>query len=149
MKGSRLSGLIPVVLAFAAACTGKGATSATPSGEPPRCETSFSAPAGFEQVESFDERYSNRLGVRLGYRDAGKRELHVFAGIPGEFGEGLPDAGQVQVSGGWPGRLLGDGAVWVLVWNSNGPCASHAVLGNGFGRRGFLLVLKEAGVLPA
>lgn len=143
--GARLASAL---LVLASACSGHNAGGVTPPAQP-RCETGFSAPAGFEQVESFDERYSNRVGVRLGYRDADKRELHVFAGIPGEFGEGLPDAGEVQVSGGWPGRLLGGGSVWVLAWDTSGPCAAHAVLGKGLTRRDFLRVLKESGVVPA
>jgi hypothetical protein len=143
--GARLAS---VLLVLPSACSGHNPGGVTPTAQP-RCEIGFSAPAGFEQVESFDELYSNRVGVRLGYRDASGRELHVFAGIPGEFGEGLPDAGEVQVTGGWPGRLLGNGSVWVLAWDTSGPCAAHAVLGNGLARRRFLRVLMESGVVPA
>lgn len=148
MKGFGSARLASALLVLASGCSGHSAGRVTPTAQP-RCETEFSAPTGFEQFENFDERYSNRVGVRFGYRDAGKRELHVFAGIPGEFGEGLPDSGEVQVTGGWPGRLLGDGSVWVLAWNTTGPCAAHAVLGNGLTRRDFLRALKESGVIPA
>lgn len=84
----------------------------------------------------------------MGFADPAGREIHVFAGIPGEFGEGLPDHGEVTVTEGGPARLLGDGSVWVLVWDTSGACAAHAVLGNGFKRGEFLRVVKEAGVVP-
>jgi hypothetical protein len=118
-----------------------------PSGGPAPCGTGFTPPEGFHPTERFTERYSDHLGVRQGYRDDLGRELHVFAGIPGEFGEGLPPAGTVAVTTGQTAVLLGRNEVWVLSWDAEGPCAARAVLGHGFGRRGFLGTLQEAGVV--
>jgi hypothetical protein len=131
------------------ACAG-GASRAEPEPEPERpvCEVRFDAPAGFEPLARFEERYPDHIGVRLGFRDASGRELHAFAGIPGEFGEGLPDAGEVDV-GGRSGRLFGRGRVWVLVWREGGICDPRAALGNGLERRAFLAALEEAGTEPA
>jgi hypothetical protein len=73
--------------------------------------------------------------------------LHAFAGIPGEFGEGLPDAGTVELVGGGTGRLAGGvHEVWVLSWAEGGTCDPRVILGRGFDRRGFLELLRRAGV---
>ena len=110
MKGRWGPRVASALLVLASACSGNNSGGATPAAKP-RCDPGFSAPAGFQQVESFEDPYSNRVGVRLGYRGPGESEIHVFAGIPGEFGEGLPDAGEIRVTGGWSGRLLGGGSV--------------------------------------
>jgi hypothetical protein len=138
-----VSGVLTLV-----ACAGGGATSAEPEPERMVCEVRFDAPAGFEPLETFEERYPDHVGVRLGFRDPSGRELHAFAGIPGEFGEGLPDAGEVDV-GGRTGRLFGRGEVWVLVWREGGVCDPRAALGNGLERRAFLAALEQAGTVPA
>jgi hypothetical protein len=106
------------------------------------------APPGFERTDTFKEPYPDRVGVRIGFRDRAGRELHAFAGIPGEFGEGLRDAGTVQLVTGGIGRLAGGAhRVWVLVWDEGGVCDPRAVLGRGFERRGFLAALERAGVV--
>jgi hypothetical protein len=141
-------GLIASLLLFSACL--RGAPSPPASSEPsvpPTCETGFTPPDGFEQTESFTEAYADHLGVRRGYQDDQGRELHVFAGIPGEFGEGLPPDGSVTVWTGDAAALLGREVVWVLAWDSSGPCAARAVLGNGFGRGEFLRSMREAGIV--
>lgn len=138
-----VSGVLTLV-----ACAGGGASRAEPQPERPVCEVRFDAPTGFEPLATFEERYPDHVGVRLGFRDASGRELHAFAGIPGEFGEGLPDAGEVDVAGR-RGRLFGRGEVWVLVWREGGICDPRAALGNGLERRAFLAALEEAGTVPA
>jgi hypothetical protein len=112
-----------------------------------RCEPGFEVPAGFEPLETFEEPYPDHLGVRQGYRDGQGRELHVFAGIPGEFGEGLARAGELPLAGGGAGELVGQRRVWVLVWDEGDRCDPRAVLGNGLGRRAFVDALRTAGVL--
>lgn len=112
-----------------------------------RCAPAFEAPTGFEPLETFEEVYPDHVGVRLGYRDGEGRELHAFAGIPGEFGEGLPDAGDVALTHGRTGHLFGDRTVWVLVWDEGGACDPRAVLGNGLGRRSFLASLERSGIV--
>jgi hypothetical protein len=137
-----------------AACAGgagppphPGATSRTGS---PLCDAPFAPPAGFEPTETFKEAYPDRIGVRLGYADEEGRELHAFAGIPGEFGEGLPDAGTVKLAGGGSGRLSGGpNEVWVVSWEEGGACDPRAVLGSGFDRRAFMAVLEDSGLVAS
>ena len=112
-----------------------------------RCAPVFDAPTGFEPLETFEEEYPDHVGVRLGYGDEEGRELHAFAGIPGEFGEGLPDAGEVSLTNGRTGQLFGRGTVWVLVWAEGGACDPRAVLANGLGRRAFLSSLERSGIV--
>jgi len=104
-------------------------------------------PDGFEVTESLEDPYQDHIGIRVGFSDARGRELHYFAGIPGEFGEGLPLDGPVQLATAEQGSLLGADETWVLVWQTEGPCGAHATLGHGFARQGFLEVLRESGVL--
>jgi hypothetical protein len=118
--------------------------------EPPVvCGVRFAAPADFDPLEPFEEEYPDHVGVRLGFRDEGGREFHVFAGIPGEFGEGLPAAGSVPLTEGRNGNLAGRVEVWVLTWEEGGPCDPRAVLGNGFTREEFDAALIDAGLAPA
>lgn len=134
-----------------AACAGGGGSppEAAPTG-PPVCDTRFAPPAGFEPTETFKEEYPDRIGVRLGYADQDGRELHAFAGIPGEFGEGLPDAGTVRLAGGRSGQLSGGpNEVWVVSWEEGGACDPRAVLGSGFDRRAFLAVLEGSGLVAS
>ncbi len=131
------------------ACTGGSPTEPSASARPVRCETGFTAPAGFERFESFEDPYGDHIGVRLGYRDEAGRELHVFSGIPGEFGEGLPSVAEVDVGTAEPAHLLGHGTVWALVWEAEAPCTARAVLGSGFDRTSFLQALRRARVVPA
>jgi hypothetical protein len=134
------------------ACGGGAATQPAPSPSPARttCEVRFVTPEGFEPTETFEEPYSDRVGVRLGFRDDEGRELHVFAGIPGEFGEGLPDAGTIRLASGGAGRLAGGAhQVWILSWEEGGACDPRVVLGNGFDRRGFLELLRRAGIVAS
>ncbi|MGH2658435.1 MAG: hypothetical protein ACRDHS_01925 [Actinomycetota bacterium] len=104
-------------------------------------------PAGFRSTETFEDPSADRVGVRLSFRDDQGRELHVFAGIRGEFGEGLPLASQVRLTSGEEVRLLGKEETWVIAWDSGGPCGSHAVVGNGFAKQRFIDVLEESGVI--
>jgi hypothetical protein len=112
------------------------------------CGVRFAAPAGFDPLEPFEEQYADHVGLRLGFRDVGGREFHVFAGIPGEFGEGLPAAGSVPLTEGRSGKLAGRAEVWVLTWEERGRCDPRAVLGNGFTREEFQAALADAGLAP-
>ena len=139
MTGARnaatfVSGVLTLV-----ACGGGAATQPMPTADRIVCEVRFVTPPGFERTDTFEERYPDRIGVRLGFRDEAGHELHAFAGIPGEFGEGLPDAGTVELAGG-PHR------VWVLTWEEGGMCDPRAVLGRGFDQREFLDLLALAGI---
>jgi hypothetical protein len=126
---------------------GRDATEPAATAETITCAPVFEAPAGFEALETFEETYPDHVGVRLGYRDEQRRELHAFAGIPGEFGEGLPDAGEIPLTRGRTGHLFGRGTVWVLVWDEGDICDPRAVLGNGLDRRSFLGSLERSGIV--
>lgn len=104
-------------------------------------------PAGFRSTETFEDPSADGVGVRLSFRDDQGRELHIFAGIRGEFGEGLPLASQVRLASGEEVRLLGKEETWVIAWDWGGPCGSHAVVGNGFAKQAFIDVLEESGVI--
>jgi hypothetical protein len=131
----------------APACTSSGG--GDDHEEIPTCEAGFSTPAGFRATESFQDPYPDHVGIRLGFVDDGGRELHYFAGIPGEFGEGLPVARTVEVALGVDGTLQGKGQTWVLSWRAPGPCGQRAALGTGFSRRAFLETLRGSGAIPA
>ncbi len=146
MSGSRIAVTLLAVV-VSAACSGGGPTRGRPEG-PARCEAAFEAPPGFRVVGSLEDPYPDRVGIRVGLASTDGREIHYFAGIPGEFGEGLPVAGSVEAATGIQAVLRGTGRTWVLSWETPGPCGRRAVLGNGFGRRGFLGTLREAGVIP-
>ena len=138
------------VLTLAACAGGAGSPPEAGPTSPLVCDARFVPPAGFEPTETFKEKYPDRIGVRLGYADEDGRELHAFAGIPGEFGEGLPDAGTVKLAGGGSGRLSGGpNEVWVVSWDEGGLCDPRAVLGSGFDRRAFLAVLEGAGLVAS
>ena len=137
--------LLLAVAASATACSGE------PGDEEPEhveCEPDLAAPAGFEPLRPFEEEYPDHTGIRLGFRDQDGRELHFFAGIPGEFGEGLPTAGPVELTRERTGFLLGRDDVWVVTWREGGVCDPRAVLANGFSRRGFMAALVDAGLAP-
>ncbi len=132
------------------ACGGGAASQLAPTADRPTCEVTFVTPAGFERTDTFEDPYADRVGVRVGFRDENGRELHAFAGIRGEFGEGLPDGGTVELASGGTGRLAGGvHRVWVLVWDEGGICDPRVVLGKGFDRRAFLATLEQAGIVAA
>jgi hypothetical protein len=108
------------------------------------CDVPVQAPASFEPLDTFREEYADHVGVRVGFIDAHEREIHAFAGIPGEFGEGLPAAGEVELAPGRVGLVSGSGRVWVVEWTEGGPCDPRAALGNGFSKERFLSLLREA-----
>jgi hypothetical protein len=134
-----------VLLLVAAACTTGGSQDPSPS--PVVCTVRFAAPAGFQPLEPFEEEYDDHVGVRLGFRD-GRREVHVFAGIPGEFGEGLPRAGEVTLTDDRTALMAGRRDVWVISWNEDDLCDPRSVLGNGFSRDEFLAALTDMGLAP-
>jgi hypothetical protein len=138
------------VLTLVACAGGGGSAPEAGHSTPPVCDTPLAPPAGFESTETFKEEYPDRVGVRAGYADQDGRELHAFAGIPGEFGEGLPDQGSVLLTSGATGRLAGGpNQVWVVSWEEGGGCDPRAVLGSGFGRRSFMAVLAGAGLVAS
>lgn len=141
----RRGSFLLVALVVAAACSGSRMEEEP---EPVGCEPDFAAPLGFEPLQPFEEEYPDHTGLRLGFRHDDGRELHFFSGIPGEFGEGLPAAGPVELTRDRTGFLVGRDEVWVVVWREGGVCDPRAVLANGFSRDGFLTALANAGLAP-
>ena len=140
---------LPVVLLAGAIVFALGSCEAPPDEPRLVCGVRFAAPAGFDPLEPFEEEYPDHVGVRLGFRDERGREFHVFAGIPGEFGEGLPAAGSVPLTEDRVGSLAGRARVWVLTWEEGGRCDPRAALGNGFTREQFQAALVDAGLAAA
>lgn len=143
-----MRGLVLVVLVGLAACS--GSDGGEPSG-PAMCELAFTPPSGFEALEDvFEEEYPDHVGVRFGFRDAERREVHVLVGIPGEIGEGLPVVGEVALTGGGTASLrAGPHGVWIVVWEEGDRCDPRAVIANGFEERSeFLDALADAGIAP-
>ena len=137
-----------LVLLATMACT-VGGTEEPTTPSPVVCDVRFAAPSGFGPLEPFEEEYDDHVGVRLGFRDERRREIHVFAGIPGEIGEGLPSAGRVRLTEGRTASVVGRGEVWVVVWNERDICDPRAVLVNGLSRREFVDTLAEMGLAPS
>lgn len=147
--GARLA-VIVLLASLAGACGGEASShdEASPD-EGPLCEAGFTTPEGFRQTESLRDPYPDHVGIRLGFVADDGREIHYFAGIPGEFGEGLPPSGVVTVALGLEGPLQGSDGTWVLSWRAPGPCGVRAVLGTGFTRASFLRTLERAAIVPA
>lgn len=138
-------GAVLLLAVVAAACSGSPGAAGP---EPVACEPDLAAPLGFEPIEPFEEEYPDHIGLRLGFRHADGRELHFFSGIPGEFGEGLPAVGPVELTRERTGFLVGHREVWVLVWREGGACDPRALLANGFTQEAFLETLVETGLAP-
>lgn len=145
--------ILIVVAATATGACGRGpapggAATTTPE-EILTCDPGFSEIAGFEQTERSEDPYVDHVGIRLDLEDADHREIHYFAGIPGEFGEGRPANEQVTVAVGLQASLLGQDTTWVLAWDASGPCGRRAVLGDGLTHDEFLETIRSAGIIPA
>jgi hypothetical protein len=123
-----------------------GAPVSRPS-DRPRCESMFPVPHGFQTVQTFEEPYPDHIGTRVSLRDGAGRRLFWFAGIPGEYGEGLPTAGRVEIASGERVPLIGADGTWVVSWDMQGVCGSHAILGNGFSRKRFTEMLRRSGIV--
>jgi hypothetical protein len=142
---------IVVLSIVAGACAPSNAAHTEGEGEDriPTCEAGFTTPSGFRATGTLEDPYDDHVGIRLDLADDARRELHYFAGIPGEFGEGLPSVGEIAVALDLEGALQGGEGTWVLSWRAPGPCGVRAVLGSGFARAEFLDTLVRAGIIPA
>jgi hypothetical protein len=138
-------GLALALVLVLAGCTG---SEPDEPDDRPVCEVRFAAPTGFAPLDSFEEEYPDHVGVRLGFRDPQGREFHVLAGIPGEIGEGLPTAGELELTEGRTAELVGRDDVWIVIWDEDDRCDPRAVIGNGFTRETFEEALVDAGLVP-
>jgi hypothetical protein len=116
--------------------------------DPRRCDPGLAVPDGFEVSGGLEDRAPDHVGVRIDLSAPDGRELHFFSGIPGDFGEGLADRGEVELADGSTGRLSGGGTTWVLEWPGERPCSPSVVLGTGMTTRAFQNLLRGAGALP-
>jgi hypothetical protein len=112
-----------------------------------KCSGVTVGPSGFKVTETVEERYRDHIGVRITFGDERGRRLHYFTGVPGEYGEGLPVAGSAHVASGADVSLIGKDQTWVIAWDTGGLCGSHAVIGNGFTKEGFIKALQSSGVI--
>lgn len=136
-----------VALLVVAGCTGRTAGQPAARPSPIRCSRVAVAPSGFKVTETVEERYLDHIGVRITFGDERGRHLHYFTGVPGEYGEGLPVAGSAQLASGDDVSLIGKDLTWVIAWDTGGLCGSHAVIGNGFTKEGFIKALRASGVI--
>jgi hypothetical protein len=145
---SRSTGLpVFVTLSVLAGCTGRTAEQQTAQPSPTICPAVAVAPSGFQVTERVEERYPDHIGIRITFRDDHGRRLHSFTGVPGEYGEGLPVAGSAHLVSGEDVSLIGEDQTWIIAWDTGGLCGAHALIGNGFSRKGFFKVLKASGVI--
>jgi hypothetical protein len=106
-------------------------------------------PPGFETVQTFEEPYPDHIGTRVSLRNKAGRRLFWFAGIPGEYGEGLPAAGRMRVVSDGRVPLIGSDTTWVVSWDEGGVCGSRALLGNGFSKARFIQLLRRSGIVAS
>ena len=120
-----------------------------PTSPPVRCEAPFTVPTGFGVAGMLDDRYTDHIGLRVRLRDNRDRELELFFGVPGEYGEHAPVVGRRTVYSGESATLFrSPDENWTLSWFTAGPCGSNAVFGHGFKqKREFLGVLEETGLI--
>jgi hypothetical protein len=136
-----------VALSVLAGCTGRTAEQQTALPSPTKCGALAVAPSGFKVTETVEERYPDHIGIRITFRDDRGRRLHSFTGVPGEYGEGLPVAGSAHLASGEDVSLIGKDQTWVIAWDTGGLCGTHALIGNGFTKEGFIKALKVSGVI--
>jgi hypothetical protein len=146
-RGTGLS--LALVLAVAAAACGARSHDTGSDPEPARCAPPLVVPDGFEVTGGIDDPQPHSVGVRLDLADDAGRELHFFSGMKGEFGEGLPAAGEVELRDGGSARLAGSNTTWVAQWTTPEPCTPTVVLGTGMDRDAFVALLRAAQALPA
>jgi hypothetical protein len=137
------------VAVLGASCTGdRPAPRAGPAGKP-RCEAQPGRGVeGFVLNRTQEIEEPDHTAVRKDYRDRRGRLLVYLLGVSGEVGEGLPFRGQVELVTGRAARFLGRKENWTIVWEETFPCAQMAIVGNGFGREGFVRSLVDADILP-
>jgi hypothetical protein len=141
--------LASLALVALVACEGSTGSTEEPRDTRQVCEPAFDVPGAFEPTRDVVRVTGpDYIGVRRGYRDDERRQLHFLTGIEGEIGEGLPLAGEVELVGGHTGTLLGRRDVWVVRWDEGDICDPRAVFGYRFTRREFMAALAEAGVAP-
>ena len=145
LRSTRLPML--VALSVLAGCTGRTAEQQTALPSSTKCHPLAVAPSGFKVMETVEERYPDHIGIRITFRDDHGRLLHSFAGVPGEYGEGLPVAGSAHLVSGGDVSLIGKDQTWVIAWDTGGLCGAHALIGNGFTREGFIRALEASGVI--
>jgi hypothetical protein len=144
------SGVVLSLALAAAGCTGgDGGGDDGPNPSSHRCYVPLVVPEGFEVTGGIEDPQRHHIGVRIDLADDRGAELHYFSGIPGEFGEGLPAHGQIELRGGATGILVGSDTTWLVEWETAPPCTPAVVLANGVDRRRFRELLGEAGALPA
>ena len=141
------SGLLLAIALWASACD-DGGPEPRASAHKTACQIDIQPPAEFRQAGRQRIPDTNRVALRETYRSSRGQTLTLFAGVRGEFGEGMRFYGRVSRETG-TARLYGKGSNWVLIWRSPGPCGPRAVIGERFSRAGFLDVLRAMNAIAA
>lgn len=146
-----------VLLLAASACSGQagegvGISPAAGPGETPipTCRIAADPPNSFVQIADVKVPSPDHIGVRVSYRGPEQQRLHFTSGIVGEFGEALPQAGEMETVDGSLGQVLGhdDGMDWIFTWIDTDVCQQRAVTGNGVTREQFVALLVRSAVIP-
>lgn len=143
MRGGRRALRVAVLAVLAAACTGRGETA--PPQTRPLCEIGFSPPSGFSPAGSDEIPQEGWIAVRMSFRDDQGHTLHLTSGLAGEFGEGMPFRRIISLADGSDARLIGEATSWLVAWETDPPCTERTIGGIGFGRNGFLRLLRAIG----
>jgi hypothetical protein len=131
-----------------AGCTGGGG-GGDDDATSERCDVPLVVPDGFDVTGGIEDPQRHHIGVRIDLAADDGAELHYFSGIAGEFGEGLPAHGRIELRGGATGIVVGSDTTWLVEWETAPPCTPTVVLANGVERRRFRELLHEAGALPS
>jgi hypothetical protein len=137
-----------LAVAFLASACDDGGPKPRPVPKETICRIALETPAEFRPAGRQRIPDTNRVAVRETYRSSRGQTLTLFAGVRGEFGEGMRFYGRVSRETG-TARLYGKGSNWVLIWRSPGPCGPRAVIGERFSRAGFLDVLRAMNAIVA
>lgn len=140
---------LTAAVVLGASCSGDPpAPEPTSAAERPRCDAlPGRAPEGFVLVRAIDVPAPSHLGTRRSYREPGGARLEILLGAVGQVGEGLPLVEERELPSGAPGRLLGQGRRWALVWEGPPPCLRNGIIAEGMGRSLFLRVLERMGLM--
>ena len=150
MRARAALGVVVAAGLIAAGC-GRGSPPRPPAdaGTPGErvCRPLYAPPAGFLPTGTMETDEGSYRGLRQAFEDDGGRALVLTAGVRGEFGEGAPAAGHLELATHEGADLVGGGSTWILIWVGEGPCTPQTITGNGFTRDRFVEVLRAMGTL--
>lgn len=114
----------------------------------PTCNARPVDPGGYESVRTEKIEASDHAGHVYEYRGPDGQQVTFFYGVSTDAGQGLPSQGRLPLASVGGGQLTGSGAQWAFRWNDQFPCDPMTVVGNGYTRKTFELLLGLAHVTP-